>query len=147
MAASLTREDEIEHMATLRAFAGRLRTVREMAEITQEQLDARAYMQHGEVSKIERGQRAPGLFTLLRLAEGLRVDPWMLLDGLPVPQRTASLERALALIEANPRVTTLQIGKDLQVSTNYALRLVRKMVATGTISKTQCGWRITESVR
>jgi transcriptional regulator with XRE-family HTH domain len=141
----LTAADEAEHDAVLLAFAQRLRAVRKMTELTQEQLDARAYMQHGEVSKIERGQRAPGLFTLLRLAEGLCVDPGALVDGLPVPQRAASLERALALIEANPGITTGSIAKNLQVPRppNYALRLVRKLAVSGVISNERSGWQAT----
>lgn len=141
-AGSLTPQDEAEHDATLRSFAERLRAVREMGGLSQEQLDARAYMQHGEVSKIERGCRAPGLFTLLRLAEGLRVDPGVLLDGLPVPQRAASLEQALALVKANPGMTTGQLAKDMQVPPNYALRLMRRLAVAGTISNERGGWRV-----
>jgi len=90
--------------------------MREMVGLSQSELDVRAYFPHGEVSKMERAQRAPGLLTLLRLADGLRVDPGILLDGLPTPQRTDSIAQAVPLVRANPGVSTATLADEISVS-------------------------------
>lgn len=136
----LTPQDDAEHDETLRFFAQRLRSIRENTGLTQEQLDAAVYMQRGTVSKMEHGHTAPGLYTLLRLAESLHVNPGMLLDGIPAPKRAASLERVLALVEANPGITTSQIAAKMQVPPNYATRLIRRLVATNAVFGERGGW-------
>lgn len=139
----LTPQDHAEHEEALRAFAERLHSVRERSGLTQEQLDATVYMQRGTTSKMEHGHTAPGLFTLLRLAESLCVDPGTLLDGLPVPKRTASLEHVIALVEANQGITTSQIAEDMNVPPNYAMRLLRRLVVTSAIASEHGCWRVT----
>jgi DNA-binding XRE family transcriptional regulator len=137
----LTPQDYAEHDETLQAFAERLRTVRERAGLTQEQLDAPVYAQRGTVSRMEHGHTAPKLFTLLQLADSLNVGPGELLNGLPVPKRTATLDRVLVLIETNPGITTNQIADDLGISANYAMRLIRSLVTTHAISSQRGGWK------
>ncbi|MGH2878748.1 MAG: helix-turn-helix domain-containing protein [Solirubrobacteraceae bacterium] len=137
----LTPQDHAEHDQTLQAFAVRLREVRERAGLTQEQLDAVVYMQRGTISKMEHGHAAPGLFTLMRLAESLQVDPGTLLDGLPVPKRAGGLERVLGLVETHPGITSSQIAEEMQVPPNYAIRLIRRLVATNAITSEHGGWQ------
>lgn len=138
---SLTNEDRTEQDATLVSFAKRLRVIRETAGISQDMLDARACLHKGVVSQFECARRpAPGLFTLLRLADSLRVEPGVLLDALPVPRRTATTERTLSLIEANPGIATQTIAEDLKITRSYARRLMRRLIASRAIRLDDGGW-------
>jgi transcriptional regulator with XRE-family HTH domain len=64
------------------AFGANLRSARIRAGLTQEALGLRAHFHPTEVNRIERGRRNPGLLTILRLAEALKVPAGELLDGL-----------------------------------------------------------------
>jgi hypothetical protein len=138
---SLTFDDEAEQRTTVIAFGERLRATREAAGLSQTMLDARCFLQDGEVSKLERGCRsAPGLFLILRLAAGLRVDPSILLDGLPVPQRTGGIGQAVAVIAENPGTRTAVLAEKMGLPRSYVLRLIRWLSGYGVIINNQAGW-------
>jgi transcriptional regulator with XRE-family HTH domain len=66
------------------AFGERLRAIREAQGLSLEQLGARTGVHWTAIGRLERGKREPRLTTVLRLAEGLGVDPGELVDGLDV---------------------------------------------------------------
>src|SRR5580700_5448951 len=76
------------------AFARRLTAIRTSAGLSEEQLENRAFLLRGHVGVLERGGLAPGLTTLLRLADGLGVEPSELVDDLPTPFRSLGAEWA-----------------------------------------------------
>lgn len=69
-------------MTSKEQFARNLANRRTAAEITQEELAARAGYHRTEIALLERGQRMPHLETLLKLAAALDVRPVDLLEGL-----------------------------------------------------------------
>ena len=60
---------------TARAFGQALRAIRRAKGITQEQLAERAELDSAYPSLLERGLRTPTLVVILKLAEGLDIDP------------------------------------------------------------------------
>lgn len=64
------------------AFGRRLKKVRLSQGMTQERLAEAAGLHPTFISNIERGYRVPTVATLLRLAEGLDVEPGKLVNGL-----------------------------------------------------------------
>jgi transcriptional regulator with XRE-family HTH domain len=71
--------------ATLRAseqFASNLRTLRQAADLSREELAFRADIHRTQVSFIEGGHRLPRLDTLVKLAGALHVTPNDLLEGI-----------------------------------------------------------------
>ncbi|MEA2579118.1 MAG: Helix-turn-helix domain [Actinomycetota bacterium] len=71
-----------EGSSLLQDVAARVAKRRRAAGLTQEELAERSNLHHTQISRIERGERAPGLLTLARLAEGLDTDMSELLRGL-----------------------------------------------------------------
>ncbi len=69
-------------------FGKTLRRLRDEAKLSQEALGQGANLTTGYISDLERGLKAPGLATILRLAVALRVDPTELLkDFTPATLR------------------------------------------------------------
>jgi transcriptional regulator with XRE-family HTH domain len=64
------------------AFGQRVRHVRVAKAMTQEALAEAAGLHPTFVSNVERGYRVPTIPTLLRIAEGLGVSPYDLIQGL-----------------------------------------------------------------
>lgn len=64
----------------INAFGKHLRILRESNNLTQEDLAAKCDIPLSQVGRMERGVRSPTLSTLLILADGLGVDPKLLLD-------------------------------------------------------------------
>jgi transcriptional regulator with XRE-family HTH domain len=64
------------------AFGRRVREVRTAKKLTQEALAEAAGLHPTFISNIERGYRVPSVPTLLKLAEGLQVQPSQLVDDL-----------------------------------------------------------------
>ena len=58
-----------------RAFGEAVRTYRRQAELSQEELAARAGIHRTYIGGIERGERNPTLTMIYRLAEALQVQP------------------------------------------------------------------------
>lgn len=68
-------------MATdLKRFGQRVRELRLIAELSQEELAERAGLHRTYIGGIERGERNVGVLNLLRLARALRVRPSELLS-------------------------------------------------------------------
>lgn len=76
-----TRKGERE----LRALGRQVRALRTAAGLSQEDLAATADLHWTYIGRIERGRANPTLKTLLKLADGLGVDPGQLIreDGRP----------------------------------------------------------------
>jgi transcriptional regulator with XRE-family HTH domain len=63
-------------------FAQNLRRCRRVADLSQEQLGARAGLHRTEIGLLERGARVPRIDTLLKLAASLGIEPCKLIDGI-----------------------------------------------------------------
>jgi transcriptional regulator with XRE-family HTH domain len=63
-------------------FGTNLRSLREGAGISQEELGFRASLHRSEVGALERGARLPQLDTILKLAAGLSISPGDLIEGM-----------------------------------------------------------------
>jgi transcriptional regulator with XRE-family HTH domain len=67
---------------TARQFGANLRSAREQANLTQEDLASIAGMNCSAISMLERGRRGPGLETIVKLATALKLEPEVLLRHL-----------------------------------------------------------------
>jgi transcriptional regulator with XRE-family HTH domain len=63
-------------------FAQNLARYREQADLTQEELAARAEVHRTQVGLLENGKRVPKIDTLVRLAGALSISPCDLLNGI-----------------------------------------------------------------
>lgn len=63
-------------------FGVKLRQLRDAAGLTQMELANRCDMDMAEISRHERGLRDPRLSTIVRLADGLGLDPADLVRGI-----------------------------------------------------------------
>ncbi len=63
-------------------FTANLRTARERAGLTQEQVALASGIPQAHYSRIETGKRDPGIRTLLRIARALKTTPADLLHGV-----------------------------------------------------------------
>lgn len=68
-------------MTEAELFGQRVRELRERTKMTQEGLAHAASLTTSAVSNIERGQKAPNLKTILKLARGLKVNAGELFVG------------------------------------------------------------------
>ena len=101
----------------LKAFSQAVREVRKQLHLTQEQLSERCNMHPVFISEIERGIRNPSLDTILKLAEGLELEPGELINmalggssakqemkrnilALISRQKTDDLQRIYSIIKA-----------------------------------------------
>lgn len=67
-------------------FGARVRARRGELKLSQEQLDEITGVHWSYLGQVERGQRNPSLRNILRIAEGLEIDPGKLVEGLPAPK-------------------------------------------------------------
>jgi transcriptional regulator with XRE-family HTH domain len=74
--------DQSEIAQQIRAFGENLRRTRLRAGLTQVQLSGAAPLDRAAISRLECGERAPDLRTLLRICGALEVDPRELLRGI-----------------------------------------------------------------
>ena len=72
-------EARVDRDALCLRFGENLRRARRLAWLSQDELGQRASLNRTEISKLERGHRAPLLETIVKLAGGLEVDPGALL--------------------------------------------------------------------
>jgi transcriptional regulator with XRE-family HTH domain len=72
----------IEAMDALKTFGANVRAARDKRGWTQEDLSGKTQLAVVQVSRIERGKREIRLSTLVRLLDGLEVEPGVLLKGL-----------------------------------------------------------------
>lgn len=68
--------------AASRAFGERMRELRAREGISQDGLAHASGIHSTSIGRLERGGREPRLTTILRLAQGLGVEPGELVDGL-----------------------------------------------------------------
>jgi transcriptional regulator with XRE-family HTH domain len=80
----------------LDSFRSNLRRLREERGLSQEGLALECDLHMGHVSKIERGERNPGVRTVGRLARGLAVPAGALFEGIDGRGRLAVLPDAQA---------------------------------------------------
>lgn len=66
----------------LRELGRRVRLARKKAGYTQETLGEKASLHRTFVGQLERGEKNPTAWTLIRVAWGLGVDPGTLIEGL-----------------------------------------------------------------
>jgi transcriptional regulator with XRE-family HTH domain len=69
-----------------RVFGRRVRKERELLGLSQEALADRCALHWTFVGQVERGQRNLSLHNLLKIADGLEVDPGKLVRGLEPPR-------------------------------------------------------------
>lgn len=84
--------DDYKEAAAIR-FGENLLLWRRRADMSQEELSARAELHRTEISKLERGQRLPRIDTVIKLAFSLDALPGDLVEGLawvPAHQRPGS---------------------------------------------------------
>ena len=63
-----------------RAFGEAMRSTREHLKMSQMELQARTGLDRTFISDLERGVQCPSLQTLFRVAEGLDITPWKLVE-------------------------------------------------------------------
>lgn len=68
--------------AVLARFGYNLAQARARAGLSQEGLAALAGLSQGEISRVERSERDPGITVVVRLADALGLGPGDLLDGI-----------------------------------------------------------------
>lgn len=68
---------------TTRVFGERVRSRRQELGLSQEAAAARCGIHWTQLGKVERGQRSLRLETIVKIADGLGVDPGVLVSGLP----------------------------------------------------------------
>ena len=76
------RKKIVEHAEVVRQFGARLREVRQSRSVTQADLAEKAQVALSHLSKLEKGEAAPGLELLDRLAKALETT---ITDLLPRP--------------------------------------------------------------
>jgi transcriptional regulator with XRE-family HTH domain len=75
-------DEPLEKVAVTARFAATARALREARGLTQDAVSRGSGMGTAEVARLEQGDRDPQLWTIVRLARGLGVDPRELLEGL-----------------------------------------------------------------
>ena len=70
---------------TTRVFGERVRQRRLELGLSQEAAAVRCGIHWTQLGKVERGQRSLRLETIVKIADGLDVDPGVLVNGLPTP--------------------------------------------------------------
>jgi transcriptional regulator with XRE-family HTH domain len=80
----------VERVKIARAFGRHLRMLRKADGYSQDSLARATRLHRTQISLLERGERAPGLLTILILADALWITPDVLLEGLPTPKERRS---------------------------------------------------------
>lgn len=78
--AGVGRRARDERLATL--FGERLRQLRNERGLSQEQLAEASGVHRTYVGHVERGESSPTLYSIVRFASGLGVDPGRLVEGM-----------------------------------------------------------------
>ena len=88
-----SRKRTVRQASIVRAFADRLRSIRQARGMTQRELADRAHITVTYVSRLEAGGAAPGIDLLERLAAALGVKVTELLPATPGEDADAQRER------------------------------------------------------
>lgn len=78
----MVEADSQEIVEQIRAFGENLRQARSDAEMTQVQLSRATPLDRAAISRLECGERAPDMPTLMRLCAALTTTPGALLEGI-----------------------------------------------------------------
>jgi transcriptional regulator with XRE-family HTH domain len=78
----MSKTEQIDIDEQIAAFGGNLRRARKRAQLTQVELSTAAPLDRAAISRLECGERAPDLPTLLRICAALGVEPRDLLRGI-----------------------------------------------------------------
>ena len=83
--------DDSTTAALVSQFADNLRSAREAlpGHVSQEALADLCSMHRTEIQRLESGKREPRLSTIVKIADGLNVDPAILIKGMRKKQRRA----------------------------------------------------------
>ena len=81
----------VERAKIATAFGKHLRMLRRADEHSQDSLARATRLHRTQISLLERGERTPGLLTILILSDSLWVTPDVLLEGLPTPIERRSM--------------------------------------------------------
>jgi transcriptional regulator with XRE-family HTH domain len=100
--ADMAEAEQTEIDKQIVVFGENLRRARKRARLTQVELSAAAPLDRAAISRLECGERAPDLPTLLRICVALRVEPRDLLRGIgPKASPSGVPEKAHAQTSAN----------------------------------------------
>lgn len=72
--------EELKKEEILKSFGTHLKTIRNEKKISLRILEQLSNIDYSQIHRIEKGETAPSLITLLSLAKGLGIDPKELLD-------------------------------------------------------------------
>jgi transcriptional regulator with XRE-family HTH domain len=114
--AAVENDEQEEIAEQIRRFGANLRGARLRAGLTQAQLSAAAPLDRAAISRLECGERAPDLRTLLRICDALAIQPTEPLGGIgptasPRPRRPAASDsEAATLFGANLKRARKQAG-------------------------------------
>lgn len=101
--AAVETADHAEIAEQIRKFGANLRRARVRAGLTQAQLSVAAPLDRAAISRLECGERAPDLRTLLRICDALVIQPTEPLRGIgpaasPHPRRHAASDSEAAML-------------------------------------------------
>ncbi|QNR85883.1 helix-turn-helix transcriptional regulator [Pedobacter riviphilus] len=74
--------EELKKEEILKLFGTHLKNIRNEKKISLRVLEQLSNIDYSQIHRIEKGETAPSLVTLLSLAKGLGIDPKELLDFL-----------------------------------------------------------------
>ena len=94
------RKSRIQHTEIVQQFAARLRELRQANGLTQAELARQAHVALSHLSKLERGDAAPGLDLLDRLAQALGATVTRLLPVTVVPDTAEAHRERVALLRS-----------------------------------------------
>ena len=75
----MSKISERQSQAAIGCLIASLSAARKAQSLSLNEVAARAGLSHTMVMRVEKGERMPTIFTLLRIAEALDVDLWKLL--------------------------------------------------------------------
>jgi transcriptional regulator with XRE-family HTH domain len=134
--------DRAELDDVLGVFGQHVRSLREAAGLSQDQLGARCLLLHGVMSHIEGGSTAPNFPVLLWLARALGVPVGTLTDELAPPSLSVSRGAVLAGLARQPGLTTSELATALELPGTYILRIVHYLEAYGEIARQGGAWTL-----
>lgn len=136
-----------EHEAILRALGENIRRERMHCGLTQDALEKRAFLRYGRVSRIECAHAKLTLFTLLTLADSLRLSPSQLLEGVPAPRRERSLDCVLKAVGEKPGITTDALASGFDVAWDHIHLLTSRLCADRWIERRGNGYWLPRHAR
>ena len=92
----MAKDEQTEIREQIVAFGANLRSARKRARLTQIELSAAAPLDRAAISRLECGERAPDLPTLLRICAALRVEPRDLLRSIGPKVSPRSVPKGVA---------------------------------------------------